>query len=240
MIANQNTSITSIDGIQYLRFNAASNVSVTDHITYREAGGELVVNLAGYTAGASAAVLKPTNGISNFIQLVDGQTYSTTTVGTQNNGGYVVYYDETTGGVVAAPNGNVIVLDSQANSTKYNGQTIEFNGQTTTLAYNYNVSTWNFGGLSQQIPLDGALYVKEGYWFSNFFTQPIRNIFLSGSTIEWMSAGPNEESNPADRTGDYNFVAENSRFQGWAFFAGRGTANAHLGVIVGTVDPESG
>ena len=240
VIANKDATITTIDGIQYLRIGAGKNVTVTDAITYREQGGELVVDLAGYTAGAAASILAPKDGIANFIQLVDGETFSRTTVGSQNNGGYVLYYDEEKKSVVAAPNGNVIVLDkTNNNSTYYNGKTVVFNGQTTTLVYNYNVSDWNFGGLSQQIPLDGKLEVKEGYWFSNFFTQPIRTIELSGSTIEWMSAGPNEAAAPADRTGNYSFTAENSRFQGWAYLAGRGTSGTHMGVIVGTVDPET-
>ncbi len=240
VIANKDAAITSVDGIQYLRIGVDKNVSITDVVNYITSGGQLVVDLAGYTAGA-ASVLAPANGINNFIQLVEGETFSRTTVGAQNNGGYVVYYDEAAKSVKVVPNGNVIVLDkTNNNSTYYNGQTVVFDGQTTALVYGYNVSDWNFGGLSQQIPLDGKLEVKEGYWFSNFFTQPIRTIELSGSTIEWMSAGPNEEAAPADRTGNYSFTAENSRFQGWAYLAGRGTSGTHMGVIVGTYDEESG
>ena len=216
---------------------AAGQVSA-DSITYRENGGSLTIDFADYTAGAGV-VLQTKDGISNFIQPVEGQTFSRTTVGANNNTDRLMpYYDEAKKAVVAVERGAFAFLDANASADE-NGTVVTIDGQTATKVYGYNYSEWNVN-VGRYLISGGTLFADGGeetpfYWF--FTAAPI-NVNVNHIRTGGFVAGYNDDSAADEkyRDGEFTAVINASTITWFAAIAGQGNNTTHQEMVVAKYD----
>ncbi len=231
------TAFGTLSDVRSFTFSAAEGVTV-DGITYRENGGYLNVDFKGYTAGAGN-VLQTKDGINNFIQLVEGQTYSRTTVGANNNDAMLMpYYDEAKKAVVAVERGEFAFLEADASADE-NGVVVTIDGKTATKVYGYNLSEWNVNAGRYAIS-GGTLFADGGeetpfYWF--FTAAPI-NVNVNHIRTGGFVAGYNDDSAADEkyRDGDFTAVINASTITWFASIAGQGNNTTHQEMVVAKYD----
>ena len=240
--ANNETAFGDLADIRSFTFAAGQNITVGS-ITYRENGGYLNVDFKDY-AGEAGTVLQTTGGINNFLQPVEGQTFSRTTVGANNNDAkFMPYYDESTKSVIAVAPGEFAFLDSNA-SNDVNGNVVTIDGKTTTQVYGYNTSDWNVN--SGRYTVTGGTLFSDGgpdttfYWF--FTAEPV-NVNIVNLRCGACVAGYNDDNPGHTREGDFTVYAEGCTFTWFTAFAGQGTNASHQTFLVSNhedpADPES-
>ena len=252
VIAAKDTAFGTIDGIRYFRFGAGQNVTVNG-ISYIEiagateglmSGGDLVINLAGYTAGAGV-LLQTVDGIANYLVptefLADGTPVCRVVIGVENNGDMLMpYYDEATKSIIAVERGEFAFLDANAH-TGENGTVVSIDGKSATQVYGYNLSNWNVNAGRYAIT-GGTLFADGGeetafYWF--FTAAPI-NVNVKNLRTGGFVAGYNDDS-AADqkyREGDFTAVIDATTITWFAAIAGQGNDGAHQEMVVAKYNEE--
>jgi autotransporter passenger strand-loop-strand repeat protein len=241
LTVNDETAITSIDGVKNFTFSAGKDITVSGGVTYVADGGSLTVDFAGYTQTAETATLLDSE-VANFLQPVEGQTFSRTTVGSANNDALIMpYYDEEKKaviGVKAGQLGIVVMPDDERNNNNINGQVVTIDGITGTMVYNYNLNQTpetvaTYIELGGTIYADGVVAIQNVYTPYFFTNKPldavIKNSNISGLVVGYDNGdqyhGARYRSDGKTRYGAFNFLAENTTFNWYTNIAAYGYNN---------------